>query len=158
MLKLLREYRLIHCVRNFSVGHDCRRQAGRVGQKPLGHQALESFRRIHQDGQKLTHEVPLAPILSVPWQHVHMTIQTARYIFTRDEILGFLNRNRASTDALNALEQWQHASADRSYEVLVDEPDSLEVRLSLLESDSNAGPELHGLCHKHGVKFEFMPA
>ena len=48
-----------------------------------------------------------------------------RYEFTRGKGMpGFSSTNRASTDALNALQQWV-AKPNRTYEVHQDEDDSL---------------------------------
>jgi hypothetical protein len=68
--------------------------------------------------------------------------------------LGFLSRNRASTDALNALEGWKAAASGRSYVPVVDADEELVADIVFAESDAEAGPEMGRMCMQHGVRFE----
>jgi len=89
----------------------------------------------------------------------HMTstpieTQTVAYRFSRDpdSPAGSMSANRASTDAMGAVANWELAGPDRSYEVLVDEDDELVVRLSFLATQRDqAGHDLNARCARHGV-------
>jgi hypothetical protein len=83
-------------------------------------------------------------------------MQSANYRFNRSkDISGFLSKNRASTDAINALEQWCVARNERRYEVTCDEDDYLEARLSWEDNDNEAGADLNGRCTRVGVERNF---
>lgn len=79
---------------------------------------------------------------------------TARYKFQRSKnsINGFLSKNRASTDALNALSIWSNSKPQRIYNVLSDQDEELLVELTWQESDSSAGPELEDASIKVGIE------
>ncbi|WP_156820711.1 hypothetical protein [Thioalkalivibrio thiocyanodenitrificans] len=88
-----------------------------------------------------------------------LTMQTATYSFIRSkDISGFLSRNRASTDARQALEQWRAARPGRGYEVMLSEDELLLARLSWEDSDEDAGPDLDGQCGQVGVERSFEGA
>jgi hypothetical protein len=78
---------------------------------------------------------------------------TARYKFVRNtNMAGFQSRNRASTDALKAIQTWSSASSGRSAEEpIVDEADTLVVDLTWSETDGAAGPDLDVACDNVGV-------
>lgn len=81
---------------------------------------------------------------------------SANYRFNRSkDISGFLRKNRASTDATNALEEWRVARSGRTYEVVIDN-DDLVARLSWEDNDKEAGPDLDGQCSKVGVERNFQ--
>ncbi|MEE8056891.1 MAG: hypothetical protein V3T17_03505 [Pseudomonadales bacterium] len=78
-----------------------------------------------------------------------------KYSFKRTEgIAGFFSSNRASTDALNALQTW--LNGNRSYEVVIDEDELLVAILEFEKNDEAAGLDLDKACDEHGVfrKFE----
>lgn len=78
---------------------------------------------------------------------------TGRYKFKRrnNSSEGFLSRNRASTDALNALDNWSNAQSQRTYTVLDDEEELLLAELSWNELDDSVGPDLDKACQTFGV-------
>lgn len=78
---------------------------------------------------------------------------TARYRFIRDtsSITGFLSGNRASTDALRAMNIWSSRATGRSYAVQIDEDDTLVVDLTWSETDRSAGADLHDSSRSVGV-------
>ena len=77
---------------------------------------------------------------------------TATYTFVRAApVAGFGSRNRASTDALQALIIWRDSRPGRGYEVRVDEDDRLIADLTWDENDSAAGPDLDRQCNRSGV-------
>lgn len=83
---------------------------------------------------------------------------TARYKFVRDDTstTGFLSSNRASTDALRAVNIWSSAATDRSYAVQIDEDDTLVVDLTWSETDRAAGADLDDSCRSVGVDRSHM--
>lgn len=82
---------------------------------------------------------------------------TAIYKFSRaTNVVGFFSRNRASTDALNALNIWKGQHPQRTYEVIDDNDDDLEARIAWF--DDKAGPELDGACNVAGVARSFVAA
>ena len=87
-----------------------------------------------------------------------MSTSSGRYRFTRSSasVAGFLSQNRASTDATNALENWQRMEKNRCYDVEIDEDDELVVRLTFDSSDEAAGSHIEALCEKHGVGRQFL--
>lgn len=89
-----------------------------------------------------------------------MPIKSAKYRFVRAEgVAGFMSRNRVSTDALNALEQWRAKRPGRRYEVVGPdgEDDQLVAQLSLEDTDQDAGASMEAEGLKQGVEFEFLP-
>lgn len=77
---------------------------------------------------------------------------TAQYKFERASgASGFLSENRASTDALNALGEWQEADSERGVETVIDEDETLVANLSWRESDKSAAHDLDRACQNHGV-------
>ncbi|MDI4635850.1 hypothetical protein J7U46_22480 [Pelomonas sp. V22] len=88
-----------------------------------------------------------------------MAIQSARYQFTRGEgIAVVMARESASTDAVNALEQWQGAHARRSYTFKMEEDsnEQLIATLSWDEEDAEAGHRLQAKCVQRGVSHTFI--
>ena len=81
-----------------------------------------------------------------------------QYEFTRDStnINGLTSANRASTDAINALELWRGASPGREYEVRQDTDVKLVAYLSWNEGDENAGANLDWQSRKFGLSREFV--
>lgn len=78
---------------------------------------------------------------------------TATICFVRGEPpLDFGRTNRASTDALNALERWKAERPGRDYEVVADGDAQLEARISARRSDTDAGGRLDDFCRGAGVK------
>ena len=84
----------------------------------------------------------------------------AKYKFTRSNSLsGFARTNRASTDALNALSEWQNKDKNWSYEVEVDEDEKLIAVLTFGDSDSEkAGVTLEIACDRYGIVREYLSA
>lgn len=82
----------------------------------------------------------------------------ATYKFERDpqSISGFLSTNRPSTDSLNVLHIWQSRARSRAYDVLRDEDELLEARLTFATSDGNAGQQLDELCLERGVRRTYV--
>lgn len=88
-----------------------------------------------------------------------MATQSARYKFTRGQgAEGLGAQQSASTDAVNALEQWQAAHAQRSYTFKMEEDsnDQLIATLKWDVADEEAGPKLQAECHKRGVAYAFL--
>lgn len=87
----------------------------------------------------------------------------AKYLFVRDDrsASGFLSKNRASTDSMNALEEWVSFAAGREYSIGsdadADTDNQLVATLTLQQSDTSAGHDLQKCCTKFGVKWEFKP-
>jgi hypothetical protein len=77
-----------------------------------------------------------------------------RYRFTRanNSAAGFARANRASTDALNALWQWQAGAAGREFTRLADEDDHLDVEVKCNADDADAGIQLEAASEKVGVE------
>lgn len=80
-------------------------------------------------------------------------VNTVMRGFKRDprSRIGFQSANRASTDAISALENWKLQVADREYQVHQDTDDELVVVLSFDFGDTAAGPDLDAECARHGV-------
>ena len=77
----------------------------------------------------------------------------AHYKFIRSQsISGFLKSNRASTDAINALSNWENSGQKRSYEILNGEDEELLARLTWGKSDTSADSALDDACLKFGVE------
>lgn len=83
---------------------------------------------------------------------------SARYKFVRknDNIEGFLSKNRASTDALNALTIWLNSNPQRSYIIVNDEDEQILVDLSWSETDISAGECLEDACNKFGIERSYL--
>jgi hypothetical protein len=77
---------------------------------------------------------------------------TARYKFFRDtkSMRGLQSGNRASTDAISALSDWSNAIC-RSYEVQLEEDETLVADIMWSEADDAAGPNLDDFCRNFGV-------
>jgi hypothetical protein len=77
---------------------------------------------------------------------------TAQYKFERASgMSGFLTKNRPSTDALNALGEWQELDPGREIATVVDEDDMLVAELSWRAGDDSAAQDLDKACQNHGV-------
>ncbi|CAG9169939.1 hypothetical protein [Cupriavidus pinatubonensis] len=74
-------------------------------------------------------------------------------LFTRDpnSQVGFQSTNRASTDAINALEQWKVKVVDRDYQVQQDFDNALVVLMTMDARDTTAGLDLEAECVRCGV-------
>ena len=92
--------------------------------------------------------------------NVHGTISgmdsktSSDWRFERDSgVTGFMSTQQVSTDALNALNQWQAKDVRRAFEVLAgyESDEFMEVRLSTGHTDANGGGELDALALKYGV-------
>ena len=85
---------------------------------------------------------------------------SGRYKFIRktDSIEGLVSRNRASTDALNAVNIWSNAQPKRSFVILVDEDEQLLADLSWSEADTTAGLSLDDACDKSGIERSYVQA
>lgn len=82
---------------------------------------------------------------------------TARYKFVRGgSVRGFLSRNRASTDALNALVTWETRASGRTYSVAKDDDDELVSDLTWDEKDTAAGSDLQSACDASGVTWRHI--
>ena len=82
----------------------------------------------------------------------------AWYTFTRsDGVAGFSSTNRASSDALNALEQWKSSGSGRTYKKVEDLDESLTAELSFNESDTSSGLDLEAISEKLGVERTYVP-
>ncbi|RWA45674.1 hypothetical protein AU476_01175 [Cupriavidus sp. UYMSc13B] len=81
-------------------------------------------------------------------------------LFRRDpnSQIGFQSTNRASTDAINALEQWKLMVIDREYLVQQDTDDELVVLLTMDSRDTTAGPDLDTECARCGVSHKMVSA
>lgn len=79
---------------------------------------------------------------------------TSAWDFERDprSAVGFQSGNRASTDAINALEAWCPMVVDRAYAVLSETDDMLRASLTIDPRDSNAGADLDELCSRFGIQ------
>lgn len=77
--------------------------------------------------------------------------QTGTYRFKRNNISGFMSHNRASTDAIKALEQWCNVHEGRKYKVMVDEDAFIIAQLFWNDKDNEAGPDLIATCHNNRV-------
>lgn len=82
-----------------------------------------------------------------------MTTKTTTRRFVRDprSQIGFQSTNRASTDAINALEQWKLKVIDREYQVRHDTENELVAILTIDARDTAAGPDLDAECAQWGV-------
>jgi hypothetical protein len=77
----------------------------------------------------------------------------AHYKFIRSQsISGFLKSNIASTDAINALSNWENSAHERSYEILIEKDEELLARLTWEKSDTSAGSALDVACLNFGVE------
>jgi hypothetical protein len=78
---------------------------------------------------------------------------TSTWKFERDGIKGFLSAERASSDALSALAQWQSEDPRRSFKIVSGEESETEMvaELSTDAADSNSGASLDTACAKHSV-------
>ena len=77
---------------------------------------------------------------------------TGCYSFTRSKsIEGLFSKNRESTDALSALDEWSSKQTERRFEILEDN-ETLLARLSWSESDKNARQDLNNACLRCGVE------
>ncbi len=78
---------------------------------------------------------------------------TSTWKFEHGGIKGFLSSQRASTDALKALEHWQACGTRRSYKVVAGEESEVELiaELSTDSNDSRAGIDLDSACAKYGI-------
>jgi hypothetical protein len=79
---------------------------------------------------------------------------TVGYRFTRanNSAVGFLSRNRASTDALAALQRWIGGAAGRDYTKLAEEDDYIDVEVTCDANDADAGAQLEAESEKRGVE------
>lgn len=79
---------------------------------------------------------------------------TVRYRFTRanNSAAGFLSSNRASTDALTALERWKAGADGRDFTTLADEDDHIDVEVTCNANDVDAGPQLEAASDRVGVE------
>lgn len=83
---------------------------------------------------------------------------TARYRFTRNtSVNGFLSRNRASTDAHGALNDWSNDASGRAYTVIGDNDDTLLVDLTWGEGDLAAAADLDTACRRLGLDRSHVP-
>lgn len=84
-----------------------------------------------------------------------MSGTTVIYRFTRsaNSVTGFFSKNRASTDALAALENWREMGAGREFNVDDDQEEQIVATLTFDFSDRvTAGVQLVEMCEKHGVE------
>lgn len=74
--------------------------------------------------------------------------------FEHEGVIGFPSRQRASTDAINALGQWIFQDPRRRFRVVTaeDAEDVLVAELATESDDSNAGADLDEACAKYGVR------
>ena len=79
-----------------------------------------------------------------------MTTSTSTWKFEHDGILGFMSDQRASTDAINALNKWASGDGRRSYEIVSgeDSDDLLVAKLTTDSNDSRSGIDLDAACEK----------
>lgn len=79
-----------------------------------------------------------------------MTISTSTWNFEHDGILGCMSDQRASTDAINALNKWASGDRRRSYEIVSGEnsEDLLVAKLTTDSDDSRSGDDLDTACEK----------
>lgn len=87
-----------------------------------------------------------------------MGISSGKYRFTRssESVAGFLSQNRASTDAIGALEKWQRMEKKRRYDIESDEDDELIAMLTFESSDEVAGCHIDALCIEYGLDRQFI--
>lgn len=79
---------------------------------------------------------------------------TVRYRFTRanNSVAGFISRNRASTDALGALDRWKAGATGRDFAKLADEDGYIDVEVTCNANDTDAGEQLEVESKKLGVE------
>ncbi|SOZ05321.1 hypothetical protein [Cupriavidus taiwanensis] len=74
-----------------------------------------------------------------------------RFVRDLNSHTGFQSANRASTDAINSLEQWKSKGIDRDYQVQHDNDNELVAMLTIDVRDTTAGPDLDAECAQYGV-------
>lgn len=87
-----------------------------------------------------------------------MNVIQVTYQFSRDEQTGFFRRNRASTDAIGLLSQWQAELPTREYDILRDDGTNgadedllvATLRTTQADVDNNQG-NIDSLCHRFGL-------
>jgi hypothetical protein len=79
---------------------------------------------------------------------------SARYEFKRQEnsVNGFASQQRASTDAINALEKWLNLKPQRTYKVFKEKDEELIADLTWPKSDTSAGLDLENMTNSCGVE------
>jgi hypothetical protein len=87
---------------------------------------------------------------------MHTRVVRYRFARAKNSVVGFARANRASTDALNALLQWQAGAAGREFTRLVDEDDYLDVEVKCNADDVDAGVQLEAASEKVGVEREVI--
>lgn len=88
-----------------------------------------------------------------------MNRTTGTYRFTRsaNSVTGFFSKNRASTDALAALDNWQAKGVGREFNIDDDQEEQIVATLTFDFSDRViAGVQLVEMCEKHGVERTFI--
>jgi len=88
-----------------------------------------------------------------------MSGTTGTYRFTRsaNSVTGFFSKNRASTDALAALESWREMGVGREFNVDDVQEEQVVATLTFDFSDRiTAGVQLVEMCEKHGVERTFI--
>ena len=78
----------------------------------------------------------------------------ARYEFQRQKnsVNGFASQNRASTDAMNALEKWLNLKPQRTYKVFEEKDEELIADLTWQKSDTSAGLDLENMANNCGLE------
>ena len=81
-------------------------------------------------------------------------LQTANCKFTR--IINWVpgSNNRASTDAINALEQWKASVSSREYKILQDDDEFIIANIEFSSSDRNAGDDMASACRQYSIHRE----
>lgn len=88
-----------------------------------------------------------------------MSGTTVIYRFTRsaNSVTGFFSKNRASTDALAALENWREMGVGSEFNVDDVQEEQNVATLTFDFSDRvTAGVQLVEMCEKHGVERTFI--
>jgi len=79
-----------------------------------------------------------------------------KFVRKNNSVEGFVSRNRPSTDALNAVNIWSNAQAQRNFSILIDEDEQLVADLTWGETDPSAGPSLDEACDKFGIERSYV--
>jgi|CXWL01.1.fsa_nt_gi hypothetical protein len=82
---------------------------------------------------------------------------SGRYRFVRrsNSIEGFVSKRRASTDAIEIVENWSKKESQRSYNILIDEDDELVADLTWSETDFSVGTSLESACDELGIECSY---
>lgn len=83
-------------------------------------------------------------------------LKTVSYKFTRNINDHRVSNERASTDAIGALEQWTANVSSREYEVSDDNDEFIIATVRFSSSDNNARDDMASACRQYSVQREMI--